>query len=339
MTAAATPAHGLAGTALARRARGPQAGRSGPERKAPRRRRPSSESRSGRADQDGTGMTSGEYGMFGPGSATWHLMGEPILWVAGIRALYLQALDPRTMLGTWQNSALVHRHEAWARFLRTTEFVRTRTYGSTPDIERAGRRVRKIHASLTGTDADGTVFRLDEPAQLLWVHCAEVDSYVAICRRCGMGATPDQLDEFVDEQRRSAALVGLDPAKVPASVAELDAYYADARHRARAVAEAKKSLLMSFNPPVPGALAPLKLVAPALNTLAFAALPRWARKLYGTPGHPATDAATTATLRALYQATRLVPAQLRYTRTVRQAKQTIREHERHQDTVPEHAAG
>jgi uncharacterized protein (DUF2236 family) len=290
-----------------------------------------------RADQDGTDMTSGEYGMFGPGSATWHLMGEPILWVAGIRALYLQALDPTTMLGTWQNSALVHRHEAWARFLRTTEFVRIRTYGSTPDVERAARRVRKIHASLTGTDADGTAFRLDEPDQLLWVHCAEVDSYVAICRRCGMGATPDQLDEFVDEQRRSAALVGLDPATVPASVAELDAYYAEARQRAQASAEAKKSLLMSFNPPLPPPLVPLKLVVPALNTLAFAALPRWARKLYGAPGHPATDAATTATLKALYQATRLAPAQLRYTRTVRQAKQTIREHERHQDTAPEHA--
>jgi uncharacterized protein (DUF2236 family) len=260
-------------------------------------------------------------------------MGEPILWVAGIRALYLQALDPRTMLGTWQNSALVHRHEAWARFLRTTEFVRIRTYGSTPEVERAGRRVRKIHASLTSTDADGTVFRMDEPDQLLWVHCAEVDSYVAICRRCGMGATLDQLDEFVDEQRRSAALIGLDPAKVPASVAELDVYYADARQRARASAEAKKSLLMSFNPPLPPPLVPLKLVVPALNTLAFAALPRWARKLYGAPGHPATDAATTATLKAFYQATRLAPAQLRYTRTVRQAKQTIREHERHQDTV------
>jgi hypothetical protein len=90
-----------------------------------------------------------------------------------------------------------------------------------------------------------------------------------------MGATPDQLDEFVDEQRRSAALVGLDPAKVPASVAELDAYYTDARQRqrARAGAEAKKSLLMSFNPPLPPPLVPLRLVVPALNTLAFAALP------------------------------------------------------------------
>jgi uncharacterized protein (DUF2236 family) len=334
MTTAATPAHDLDGTAAARGARGPRAGRRGSARQAPRRRQPGAEIRRGRADQDGTDMASGEYGMFGPGSATWHLMGEPILWVAGIRALYLQALDPRTILGTWQNSALVHRHEAWARFLRTTEFVRIRTYGSTPDVERAGRRVRKIHASLTGTDTDGTVFRLDDPDRLLWVHCAEVDSYVAICRRCGMGATPDQLDEFVDEQRRSAALVGLDPAKVPASVAELDAYYAEARQRARASAEAKKSLVMSFNPPVPPGLFPLKLVAPAVNTLAFAALPRWARRLYGAPGSPLTDALTTATLKGLYQATRVAPARLRYTPTVRQAKQTVREYNEHQRAAP-----
>jgi hypothetical protein len=64
-----------------------------------------------------------------------------------------------------------------------------------------------------------------------------------------------------------------------------------------------------------------------------ASLPRWTRKLYGAPGHPATDAVTTAALKALYQTTRLAPAQLRYTRTVRQAKQTIREHERHQHTA------
>ncbi|HEX9520272.1 MAG TPA: oxygenase MpaB family protein [Streptosporangiaceae bacterium] len=95
-------------------------------------------------------------------------MGEPIQWVARIRAL--QALHPRAMLGTWQNSALVHRREASARFLRTTEFVRIRTYGTMQEVQRAGRQVRKIHASLTGTDEDGAEFRLDEPDQLLWVH-------------------------------------------------------------------------------------------------------------------------------------------------------------------------
>jgi uncharacterized protein (DUF2236 family) len=95
-----------------------------------------------RGDHEGAELAPGGYGLFGPGSATWQLMGEPILWVAGIRALYLQALDPKTMLATWQNSALLHRHEA-CLFLRTTEFVRTRTYGTTAEAERAGRRVRR----------------------------------------------------------------------------------------------------------------------------------------------------------------------------------------------------
>jgi uncharacterized protein (DUF2236 family) len=336
MSRSAARAHDVEGTAPARRASrarpGPRAGHSAPAPRTPGR--PADEIHASRGEQEGAEPVPGDYGLFGPRSATWQLMGEPILWVAGIRALYLQALDPKTMLGTWQNSALAHRHEAWARFLRTTEFVRTRTYGTTAEAERSGRRVRKIHASLTGTDTDGTEFRLDDPEQLLWVHCAEVDSYVNICRRSGIGAAPDELDEFVSEQRRSAALVGLHPAKVPASVAELDAYYADARHRARAVAEAKRSLLMSFNPPVPPALLPLKLVAPPVNILAFATLPRWARKLYGAPGSPVTDSITTMALNGLYQATRVVPARLRYTPTVRHARQIIREHERHQDAAP-----
>ena len=189
---------------------------------------------------------------------------------------------------------------------------------------------RKTHATLTGVDADGTEFRLDEPEQLLWVHCAEVESYVDICRRCGMNAPPDRLDEFVDEQRRSAALVGLDPQTVPGSVADLDAYYDETRRRARACGEAKMSLRMSFNPPFPPALVPLKLVTPALNTLAFAALPRWARKLYGAPGSAVTDRATTVALRGALpgDAPGPGPAPLYPDRTAGQA--IVREYERQQ---------
>jgi hypothetical protein len=78
---------------------------------------------------------------------------------------------------------------------------------------------------------------------------------------------------------------------------------------------------------------PLKLAAPAVNTLAFAPLPRWARKLYGAPGTVLTDAATTAALRGLYQAARAVPARLRYPATVRNARQIIRGYERHPDAA------
>lgn len=249
-------------------------------------------------------------GLFGPGSVTWRVMSEPVMWVAGIRAMYLQALHPRVMLGTWQNTLFARPDEAWGRFARTVEFVRIRTYGSTAEVHRAGARLRKIHSSLTGTDADGTTFRLDEPELLLWVHCAEIGSYADIARRSGVHVSPDELDEFVSEQRRSAEVVGLDAAAVPASMTDLAAYFEQMRPRLAASPEAKNALRLSFTPRLPRALSALQLVIPPMNTLAYASLPGWARRLYGTPGIGLTDAAVTLALRVTFESTTRIPPQL-----------------------------
>lgn len=251
----------------------------------------------------------GADGLFGRESVTWRVSAEPVMWVAGFRAMYLQALHPRVMRGTWQNTAFADRAQAWGRFLRTVEFVQVRTYGSLAEVERAGRRVRKLHASLRGTDPDGTQFRLDEPALLRWVHCAEIGSYLDVARRCGMGLTAAELDAFVSEQRRSAAVVGLDPAAVPGSVAELAAYFGSMRPALAVTAEARTGLLRSLNPHLPRQFLPLKLLVPGITALAFASLPRWARRLYGLPGSPLTDLTATAGLRALREATTGKPGQ------------------------------
>lgn len=248
-------------------------------------------------------------GLFGPDSVTWRL-GEPVMWVAGIRALYLQALHPRVMRGTWQNTAFADPSQAWGRFVRTTQFVHVRTYGSLAEVERAGRRVRKIHASLRGTDEDGSAFRLDEPELLMWVHCTEIGSYADIARRSGLPLTPAELDTFVDEQRRAAAVVGLDPATVPASMAGLESYFAAMRPRLRVTPEARTALLRSFVPPIPAPYAALKLAVPPVTTLAFATLPRWARRLYGVPATPVADLAATAALRALRSGTTGTPGRM-----------------------------
>ena len=58
-------------------------------------------------------------------------------------------------------------------------------------------------------------------------------------------------------------------------------------------AEAKQALRKSYHPDVPAQFLALKLMLPPLNTLAFASLPRWARRMYGTPGSPLTDAGAT----------------------------------------------
>ena len=204
-----------------------------------------------------------DYGLFGPGSVTWRVMSEPVEMIAGFRALILQALHPPSMWGTAQNSELMDPRAAWARLGRTIEFVRVRTYGTHEEVERVGRRVRKLHSKLTGLNLDtGEVFPVDAPENLLWVHMGEVDSYLDVALRSGIPLTPADADAFVDEQRRAGAVVGLDPADMPASVAEMRDYYAGMRPQIYACDEAKEGLRRLFNPSVPRPFLPLKLAAP-----------------------------------------------------------------------------
>lgn len=129
-------------------------------------------------------MRDADPGLFGPASVTWQMHGDPMMWIAGVRALYLQALHPRAVRGVTQNSDF--RRDAWGRLLRTADFVGTITYGTTLQAERAGAKVRGIHRRLSATDPDsGERFPVDDPGLLLWVHCAEIDSYLEVARRSG----------------------------------------------------------------------------------------------------------------------------------------------------------
>ncbi len=238
-------------------------------------------------------------GLFGPESVTWRVMSSRVMWVAVVRALYLQALHPRVIRGTLQNAATITEPvDAWARLRRTRKFIETRTFGTVAEAERAGRRVRKIHESLTGTDPDGTRYRVDEPELLLWVHCGEVASAVDVARRGGLPFSAADLDAFVAEQRASAELIGVDPGTAPASMAELDAYYEEIRPRLYACDEAKQALRLTSHPPVPDGNRALRLGLPPVSTLAFSTLPRWARRMYGRPSGPLSDMVATAGLRA-----------------------------------------
>ena len=136
------------------------------------------------------------------------------------------------------------------------------------------------------------------------------------------------VDAFVHEQRRSAAVIGLDPAAVPGSLAELDAYYDKIRPSLYACPEARQALLRSYRPDVPAEFRPLKLMVPPLNTLAFASLPRWARKMYGAPGSPLTDVGATAALRVAHQSATRIPRRLLYLPAARAARRRRRERER-----------
>lgn len=247
-----------------------------------------------------------DYGLFGPDSVTWRVHLEPVLWVAGFRALLLQSLHPRVMRGTYQNSALFDPRKAWSRFQRTVEFVGVRTFGTTAAVEAAAARVRRLHASLRGYDpVTGATFRIDEPSGLLWVHSTEIDSYADIASRAGI-IDDQEVDQYFAESVRAARVVGLPAA--PASRIEMRTYIESMRPELGLTDEARQAVGNMFAPK--GGAAPTvvtKLAVPAIASLALATLPRWARRMYGLPGVPTTDLGATLTLRTLCTATHLLP--------------------------------
>ncbi|MCP3822729.1 DUF2236 domain-containing protein [Streptomyces sp. A3M-1-3] len=253
-------------------------------------------------------MNDADPGLFGPTSVTWQMHGDPMMWVAGVRALYLQALHPRALRGVTQNSDF--RVDTWGRLIRTANFVGVTTYGTTRAAEKAGARVRKIHSMLGATDpATGERYGVDEPELLLWVHCAEVDSYLHVLRRSGFRLSDAQADRYIDEHRESARLVGLDPAGVPADTAQLATYFEEVRPLLAAGPEAHDVDAFLRNPPVHPLLAPARaLLWRRVAALAYAALPPYAHELYGRPApSPQT---VTRHLRTTGTALRCVPSRV-----------------------------
>lgn len=234
-------------------------------------------------------MTDADPGLFGPESVTWQLHSDPVMWIAGVRALYLQALHPRAVRGVMQNSDF--RRDAWGRLMRTASFVGTTTYGTTEAAERAGARVRKIHRMLTATDPDtGERYAVDEPTLLMWVHCAEIDSYLHVAHRSGLRLTGAEADRYVAEHRQSARLVGLDPDAVPADRAEMAEYFEKVRPDLAAGPEARAVDDFLLRPPTHPLLVPAREVLwRRVAHLAYASLPPYAHELYGRPAPaPAT---------------------------------------------------
>jgi uncharacterized protein (DUF2236 family) len=243
-----------------------------------------------------------------PESATWLVHLDRAMWVGGIRGLMLQALHPVAMRGVWQNSTF--RQDPFGRLRRTADFVGRVTYGSLEEAEEIGRRVRAVHRALRIHDPDtGRTHRVDDPELLLWVHCAEVTSYLEVVRRAGVPINDLLADQYLAEQRRSATYVGLHLEDVPGSAREMDDYFTAMRPRLKVIPESAAAVRFLLWPRVPPSLRFLTAAKPAyfpFGALCYYTLPDWARQMYGMlPEVP--QSTVTAALRAFRLAMNAIP--------------------------------
>jgi uncharacterized protein (DUF2236 family) len=256
-------------------------------------------------------MRDGDLGLFGPDSVTWRLHAEPILWMAGFRALLLQALHPRALAGVLQNSNF--RADPWGRLIRTARFYGEVVYGPTEVAQRAGAHVRRLHSRMSAVDpATGEPFRVDDPDLLRWVYVTATESFCSTALRGGLALTEDEVERYYDEQRAVAELVGLDPATVPATPADIEAYYDRMRPELRGDDDARATARFLAMPTFPWRLGwtPVRPLWIGVAAYGFSLLPPWARRLYGLPNLPATDLTATVASRALRTFVRAMPTSL-----------------------------
>jgi uncharacterized protein (DUF2236 family) len=190
----------------------------------------------------------------------------------------LQMIHPRVVRMIDQASNV--REDPAGRAAATGQYGITITFGDRATAERAGEVLRRIHSHRQAIDPiTGETYTPNEPDLLMWVHCTLVWAVMAACQRFGPVLSPAEWDRFVDEQRESARLVGIDPETAPRSKAELDAYMQRMRPHLGYVTSTRFMREMMVPPRLP--FTPAGLVQLVMTRAAVDLLPDDIQDLYG----------------------------------------------------------
>jgi len=224
-------------------------------------------------------------GYFGPASVTWRATGDLSAPVAGLRALLIQALHPLAMAGVDQHSDW--RKDPVGRLAATSSYLTAVSFGAKAAAQRAATRVRRIHERVTGTDpVTGRPYAASDPALLLWVHAALVDSTLVARRLFGTAPSAREADAYVAEMVVAAELVGVPREMVPATVAALTAYIDATRPELECTPAAAQSMTALLDPS--GMDEDIADIWAEIRCGAIGSLPDWALRMYGYQAEPMT---------------------------------------------------
>ena len=210
--------------------------------------------------------------------------GDASMFVGGIRALLLQTLHPVAMRAVSEHSGF--RGDMWGRLARTSRFLAVTTFGTADDAQQAVDVVRSIHERVTGIGPDGTPYSASDPHLLLWIHVAEIDSFLLAHQTYGdRPLDAAERDEYVAQTAEVARRLGvLDP---PTTEAELREVLAGFRPELRGTRDAREAVrYLLFKPPLPlAARAPYGVLVSA----AIGLMPAWTRRPLRLPWLPITE--------------------------------------------------
>lgn len=222
-------------------------------------------------------------GWFADGGAVWTVHAGTGTFVAGIRALLLQALHPGALAGVHDFSR--YREDPIGRLTGTVRWIICVTYGSTAQATRETARVARLHERVHGSYESGDGERTYSAADadlVEWVHLAFTEAFLGAHERWG-GPIPGGADTYVEEWAQAARLMRLaDPPLTRDELhARMDGYLA--RGELRRDARVDEVVRFLRTAPFTGAM---RIAYRVLFAAAVASLPLRYRRLLGLRRSP-----------------------------------------------------
>jgi uncharacterized protein (DUF2236 family) len=255
-------------------------------------------------------------GYFTPASAIWRIGRESVLMLGGGRTLLAQAAHPLVAAGVVQHSR--YRDEPWIRLGRTMSAVYTVVFGTREDAQRAARRVRAVHARVSGLlpedvgpFAAGTPYSARDSGLALWVHASMVENALSMYPRLVGPLAREDEECFWQDMKVVAQLFGLPRRELPSTVGDFWEYWHEMLEGdVLAVGSDARAIAATvLDPPVP---LPLRPAALAYRSLTVATLAPELRERYGLPRSHRDRAVLAGTSHALRRALLpVVPARVR----------------------------
>ena len=241
-------------------------------------------------------------GYFGPNSVSWRVYADPSAKLGGIAALLLQALNPN-MMRLFSEVSVTGQDPA-ARGERTGQYIDTTIFGDKAHADAAARSVRGMHKHAAWQDpATGEALQAETESWMDWTHNTLVYAVLRAADAFGPRLTPAEGDRFVLEQHLSAELIGIDPARLPATRAALEKYIDDQRHWMALCLPAAEVSQAIRKPSLKGN--PVKVwTGIIIQDGILSLLPDWALLLYGVAGRPMNLRSAARTTKGMMAAAR-----------------------------------
>lgn len=218
---------------------------------------------------------------FTPADPIWRVHDDASMFIGGITALLVQMLHPGAMAGVGDFSG--YKDDPWGRLQRTADYIAMTTFGTIPAAEESIFRVKRIHDRVRGHDALGRPYWGSDPDLLLFVHDAEIDSFLRAYQAYGpRPLSREEADLYVAQTATAARLLGVE--SPPATVAELHGQLRDFRSELVVTDSAREaSQFVLHTPPVDRGA---RLGYGLLTAGAVALLPGFAREMLEIPVGP-----------------------------------------------------